>query len=1361
MDESKVAEKLLPPPPERVGPYRLEDRLGIGGMGAVYRAYDERLERTVAIKHILPELAGDEKAWKRLRREAKTVARINHPAVVQIYDIEEHDSGDWIVMELVDGQTLFSMVEDGPLELPEALELVRQITAGLVAAHARGIVHRDLKTENVMVTRDGRVKILDFGLAKALWRGAETSLSIEGSILGTGRSMSPEQALGDDVSHRSDLFSLGTLIYEMVTGEAPFTGSSIFRILAQVCSDPHPPPREVNPEVPAELAALIDRLLEKDPGKRPASAAEVLEALAAIDPAASIYPAGSRPQPAPAARPRSAGDDADGGTGVHAGDDTLWMHPARRPGQRQESTSGLHIRTLLRIRIKYCLPPSGGTNCRPPSAGTDPGRRAELGSGRAQVVASRHGRLVRDLLAKSGGLEIDKFDDGFLLLFELPSEAVSYAFGYFERLADFRREEGVEIGAGAGIHLGEMHMTQNLPADVSRGANLLEVAGPAKLIAARTASLAGEGQILMTQMAYELARRAMAGDDQEAGFDWVAHGSYRIQDVDEEQSIFEVAPRGRASSEPPSDTSTARRRGRRGEDSPEGRARRRWPGPRAAVAMLALAAVVILGLWWLGPGGPPADGGKRRPTLAVLGFKNLTDRADVEWLSTALAELFAAELAAGGDLRLVAGETVARMKLELGIPSAETLAADTLKDVRRNLGTDLVLVGSYLALGHEGESLRLHVRLQPTGGGETLLVNTTGNESELFELVSDAALGLRRKLGLGEISSQAEAAVKATLSASPEAARLYSEGLNKLRAYDALGARDLLLQSVAAEPDFALAHAALSQAWRALGFDRKALASARNASEQAGGLPREQMLSIQGRFYEADSRWQDAIDTFRKLHSEFPDAVDYGLRLAEVQTSAGLGTEALATVRELRELPRSAGDDPRIDLALAAAAYSLSDYQGAVTAAKRAESEGRALQAKVLVAEALHVKGRALQRLGRNADAASSLEEARAVFDAVGDRGKVAQALTSIALVSKLEGDLTGAEGLYRQALSIHRETGNRQQTSRLLNNLAIVIMERGDLTTASSMLQEAVEIEHEDGRKTDKAGYQEALAQLRLAQGNLGAARQLAEEALSVFQETDNRGPLAWVHYVLGRIVFAAGEMAGARRELEAAQTICAEIGNKHLSGRVRSAHGEVFLAAGDLAAAGEALDQALAIRVSLGEKGMMARTQLVRGRLMIETGRYSEAETLMREVSGELGRGARRDDEITALTVLARALLAQDKLAGAREVGARARELAQDSQNPAIRMSVVITAARLLAAAGDAAAALRQLEVVLAEASELGLQGLAFEARLALGEIESAAGYVGGHARLQALAREAGSAGFGLIAHVAEAAGTRAGGR
>ncbi len=1330
MDESEIAENLLSPPPERVGPYRIEDRLGVGGMGAVYRAYDERLERTVAIKQILPELAGDAKAWKRHRREAKAVARMNHQTIVQIYDIEEHSSGDWIVMELVDGETLFAMVQDGPLELDLALDLIRQITAGVAAAHASGVIHRDLKTENVMVTPDRRIKILDFGLAKAQWRGADKSISIEGSILGTGRAMSPEQALGDEVSYRSDLFSLGTLIYEVVTGEAPFSGSSIFRVLAQVCSDPHPPPRSVNPAIPEDLAALIDRLLEKDPAKRPEGAEEVLAILDPIEASDS----GQAPAPAIAA-PEPA---TPAGDGDRAGDDTLWMHPGRRPGaRRKESTSGLHIRTLLRITLKQ------------------PRRGARLGSSRAQVVATRHDRMVRDLLAKSGGLEIDKLDDGFLLLFELPWEAVSYALTYQEKLADFRQQEGVDLEAGAGIHLGEMHMTENLPADVTRGAKLLEVQGPAKLIAGRAADLAGGGQTLMTQMAFELARRALAGDETELSeLDWVAHGRYRFQDVGEEQPIFEVGPPGKTSSRPPAGTPATRRLpGRRDDEAPvTSEGLRRWLLPITAVA-----ALLALGFWWLMKqrAEVPDPGGLRRSTIAVLGFKNLSGRPETDWPPTALAALLPAHRAAGGDPRLAAGASIARMKLELELPATETLAEDTLKAVHRNLGTDHVLGGSYLVLDRQDEPLRLNLRLQPTSEGETIFVNITGRESQLFELVSGAALQLRQKLGLGNISTLDQAAVKATLSTSPDANRLYSEGLNRLRAYDARGARDLLQQAVQTEPVFALAHAALSDAWSALGFDREALTSARSAFEQAKGLPEEQRLAIQGRFYEADSRWQEAVDTFRALWDKYPDDVEYGLRLAEVQTSAGRGKDALVTAEELRRLPAPAREDPRIDLARANAAYSQSDYQAVVSATKRAEDKGRDLSAKVLVAEALYVQGRALQRLGRNVEAVEHLEDARTIFEGVGNQGKVAQALTSIAVVSKLGGDLSGAEGLYGEALSIHRQTGNRKETSRLLNNLAIVIQERGELETARPMLEEAVAIERQDDRQVDAAGYLGALAQLRLLQGDLEAAGQLAGEALPIFQETSDRGGQAWIHFYLGGIAFAGGDVTSAAKELEMARAMCTEIGNRHLCGRVRNAQGELLLAAGDPAEADKALRDASSIRSELGEQGTAAQTQLIRGQMLIATGRFVEAETLMREASIELSREARRDDDITANVVLARALLAQGRLTEARETADRARTRARDSQSPAIRIAAAITEARLLAAAGDFAPAISRLETTLAEVTNLGLLGLAFEARLALGETEIASGTsraAAGRARLRALADEARRAGFGLIARAAE---------
>ena len=242
-------------------------------MGEVYRAHDERLDRWVALKQIAAS-GGREyhRMRQRFRREARAAARLNHPTIVQIYDVIEGDGVDWIVMELVEGETLAQRVREGPFELKAMLETARELVSGLAAAHAEGIIHRDLKAENIMLTRDGRVKILDFGLAKQLWHAdSEVSLSIEGTLLGTARSMAPEQALGKKADHRSDLFALGILFYELATGKSPFLGPTAVETAIRVCSHRQTPARQHNAAIPVALSDLIDQLLEKEPAQRLAS----------------------------------------------------------------------------------------------------------------------------------------------------------------------------------------------------------------------------------------------------------------------------------------------------------------------------------------------------------------------------------------------------------------------------------------------------------------------------------------------------------------------------------------------------------------------------------------------------------------------------------------------------------------------------------------------------------------------------------------------------------------------------------------------------------------------------------------------------------------------------------------------------------------------------------------------------------------------------------------------------------------------------------------------------------------------------------------------------------------------------------
>jgi serine/threonine protein kinase/Tfp pilus assembly protein PilF len=290
-------------PAEAIGPYRLVERLAAGGMGEVWRAWDGRLKRPVAVKHILPHILDQPGARERFRREAEAGARLTHPAVVQIYDLVESPEGDWLVMELVVGKTLRQLLSAGPLAGPlaikSALQWGSEIAGGLAAAHAEGILHRDLKAGNVMITAAGHAKVLDFGIARALSPEGveqEVTLSHPGAVVGTSYAMSPEQVLGLPLDPRSDLFSLGSLLYEMLTGEAPFRAASAAATLARVCNYRPLPARQLRAEIPAEVSALVERLLEKEPNARPRDASEVV---AHLEDATTGLPA---PRPPPADR---------------------------------------------------------------------------------------------------------------------------------------------------------------------------------------------------------------------------------------------------------------------------------------------------------------------------------------------------------------------------------------------------------------------------------------------------------------------------------------------------------------------------------------------------------------------------------------------------------------------------------------------------------------------------------------------------------------------------------------------------------------------------------------------------------------------------------------------------------------------------------------------------------------------------------------------------------------------------------------------------------------------------------------------------------------------------------------------------
>ena len=257
--------------------YRVEARIGQGGMAEVYRGYDPALERTVAIKVLLPPYDRDAGFVARFRREAQAAARLSHPNIVGVYDTGADGDTQYIVMEYIEGRTLASFLAGGGKPTPiQGVELADKISGALAAAHAQGIVHRDIKPANVMVTRAGEVKVMDFGIARLQ---SDATAPQTSSVIGTPAYFSPEQAQGQPVDARSDIYSLGCVLYELLSHRPPFTGDTPVAIAYKQVNESPVPPSQVNPDVPPRLDAVVMKCMAKNPANRYQSAAELSEDL--------------------------------------------------------------------------------------------------------------------------------------------------------------------------------------------------------------------------------------------------------------------------------------------------------------------------------------------------------------------------------------------------------------------------------------------------------------------------------------------------------------------------------------------------------------------------------------------------------------------------------------------------------------------------------------------------------------------------------------------------------------------------------------------------------------------------------------------------------------------------------------------------------------------------------------------------------------------------------------------------------------------------------------------------------------------------------------------------------------------------
>lgn len=1132
---------------QRLSHYQIVSQLGAGGMGVVYRAHDEQLDRDVAIKVLPAGLLADDAARNRFRREALALAKLNHPNIETVYEFGSDNGVDFLAMELIPGETLRDKLAAGSLSNREIERLGAQLAEGLAAAHAEGVIHRDLKPGNLMLTSDGRLKILDFGLARLLQPAAEgdvsRTISETQAVSGTLPYMSPEQLKGLPADARSDIFAAGAVLYEMATGRRPFPQSQSAELIGAILHQDPPSASSVNHAIASSLAAVIDKCLEKEPRERFQSARELL---------AGLEGASTRSAP-------------------------------------------------------------------------------HSDSSRARIINAKSRLPVVPAAAMFGALLL----------------------------------AGILFGANFGGWRDKLFYGKST--------------GPAAI------------------------------------------DSYGI--------------------------------------------------PSAPV--------------------------HARRSVAVLGFKNLSGKTDAAWLSTAFSEMLTTELAAGEKLRTIPGENVARMKSDLSLADADSYGKDTLARIHTVLGNDLVVQGSYLLAGNDAASqIRLDLNVQDASAGETIAaLSETGTQADVLNLVSRAGAHLRDKLGAGSVSQKEQTGTQASLPTSPEVARLYSEGLEKLRVFDALAARDLLQKAVDVGPDFALAHSALAGAWSNLGYDAKAQGEAQKAFELSASLAREQRLAIEGGYREITHEWSKAAEIYRTLWTFFPDSLEYGLHVAETQTAAGRGKDALITVEALRKLPSSATADPRIDLAEGTAAAAIGDFKREQVASANAATKADAVGAKLLLARARLMEGHALYDLGEFEKSVAPSVEAEKIYSQAGDLGGAALAMNHVAAAADHAGDVAAAKRLHERAIQTCRKIGNQKCTANALGNLALLYKNRGDLVTALKLQDETIAIRREIGDRNGLASslnnigvtlfekgdydgakkkYQESLALSReigdrrnmvramlnfaiilAREGDLAGARKMHEDSLAIRREIGDKAGTATALINLSEVLLNQGELAAAKSRDQEALGIERQINNKRGLAYALSMMGEILAAEDQLQDAEKNHVEALAIRNALGEKETAQESHLSLALLALEAGRTAEAEATARVAAEEARKIKMTDIEAEAVAILARCYLATGRTSGIEKEMNRAAALSSKSAARNIQLLIMVTQGRISAATGHLAAAKATLEKALADATRTGLFTFQLDSRLALGEIElKSATPDSAKARLAALKKEAASKGFLLIARKAREA-------
>ncbi len=808
--------------------------------------------------------------------------------------------------------------------------------------------------------------------------------------------------------------------------------------------------------------------------------------------------------------------------------------------------------------------------------------------------------------------------------------------------------------------------------------------------------------------------------------------------------------------------------------------RKKEPGKRwrwwvyASIPLLLSIAFLV---WWQTM--PRAA----RPSVAILGFNSLNEDEKSDWLGAALSEMLSTELAAPGVFRLIPAEDVAEARIELGMTEGDKLTGKRLEELSRILGADWIMDGGYLQLpGGKGDSLRLDLKFRSSGKTSSVIaVGVQGDASDLFAVLREAGRKTFEAFGVSR-----EAAPGGSSAAFPENKRalaLYSQGVDKLRAFMPMEARELLEKAVELEPDFPLAHAALARCWMRLGYSGRAREESRIAFEGSEKLGREMRLGIEALFHENKAEWEEAIRLYRALWTFYPDNPGYALELAEAQLSSGSAQDAAKTLVAIRKAGFTS-TDARIDLLEAKVRKANSDIHGQRDLAARAADEALKSGARLLYGRARLTEAKALWILGEKEEAKTALEDAGRVFGDFGDRQGQVETLVSSGVFARDQGEISNAGERFRKAVEMARSMGDLREEFSARRLLGEILLTRGKLEDAEAEFKAAAEISGirgdrqagaiiagrlaliqrkggklEEARRSYQKSYRELLALgmrteaasaatsiaivLRL-QGRPDEAIDLLKESLRLKREAGERRAMTVSLVNLGNLAFDLGRLDEAESYYHQALDLAREFGNTRHQAYALFGLAEIARERNRLEESRRDHLEALRLRRKAGgaptiAASLMALAQLDVDRKDLPTARREAEEALglfSEESSSSLKQWARM--------TLARVCIAEGDLKGAQDSIKGVMEDLGDGSDESLQMFFMMTRAMAARAAGDLKLARNLLAECLQRAENSRQKSAEIESLIRLGLVERELGLGEGEEHLRKAEAEARRGGF-----------------